>query len=117
MKRYGVSDVVRVCEPTYDISELEQAGVILHEMAYDDGTSPPVDIIKSWLALVDERFNKREGDCCIAVHCVAGLGRAPVLVALALIEYADCDPVVAVDFIRKHRRGAINNKQLQVRSA
>ena len=38
--------------------------------------------------------------------------RAPVLVALALIEsgmkYED-----AVDFIRKRRRGAINSKQLE----
>ncbi len=40
------------------------------------------------------------------------LFRAPVLVALALIEsgmkYED-----AVDFIRKRRRGAINSKQLE----
>jgi protein tyrosine phosphatase type 4A len=127
-KRQNVQDVVRVCAPTYTASDLNAAGIALHEMAYDDGTSPPNDVINLWLDLVQKKFGsspgKKKDDTnsssstaapggCIAVHCVAGLGRAPVLVALALIEYGGCDPIYAVNFIRKHRRGAINEKQLR----
>ena len=49
----------------------------------------------------------------ISVHCIAGLGRAPVLVAIALIEFAAMEPLHAVTVIRASRRGAINMKQLR----
>jgi protein tyrosine phosphatase type IVA len=43
----------------------------------------------------------------IGVHCVAGLGRAPLLVALALVNKG-CPPINTIDLIRKNRKGALN---------
>ena len=43
---------------------------------------------------------------------MAGLGRAPMLVAVALME-AGFDAEDAVEHIRKARRGAINTRQFQ----
>jgi protein tyrosine phosphatase type IVA len=114
MRKHHVTDIVRVCEPTYNGSELKSAGICLHESEYKDGTSPPKELIMEWLQLVDTTFYGPSADLssCIAVHCVAGLGRAPVMVAIALIEFASMDPVEAVSFLRERRRGAINEKQL-----
>ena len=113
MRKHSVTDVVRVCEPTYQGAELQQAGISLHDMEYPDGHSPPQPVIDQWLALVDKVFfSESGGDKCISVHCVAGLGRAPVMVAIAMIEFGNYDPVEAVSMIRRHRRGAINEKQL-----
>ncbi|XP_054432831.1 protein tyrosine phosphatase type IVA 1-like [Pteronotus mesoamericanus] len=75
----------------------------------DDGAPPSNQIVDDWLSLVKIKFHEEPG-CCIAVHCVAGLGRAPVLVALALIEggmkYEDTIP-----FVRQKQHGAFNSKQ------
>jgi len=133
-RKHHVTDVVRVCESTYSSSGLETAGISVHELPYSDGHSPPQDVLDRWLKLVSERFFRSPSSSsavasvttangtnlasvsalqpCIAVHCVAGLGRAPVLVAIALVEFARMDPVEAVVLIRQHRRGAINDKQL-----
>ena len=110
LKKYGVTTIVRVCEATYDTTLLEKEGIHVLDWPFDDGAPPSNQIVDDWLRLVKIKFREDRG-CCIAVHCVAGLGRAPVLVALALIEggmkYED-----AVQFIRQKRRGAFNSKQL-----
>ncbi|KAM9059647.1 protein tyrosine phosphatase type IVA 1 isoform 2-T2 [Megaptera novaeangliae] len=98
LKKYGVTTIVRVCEATYDTSLVEKEGIHVLDWPFDDGAPPSNQIVDDWLSLVKIKFREDPG-CCIAVHCVAGLGRAPVLVALALIEggmkYED-----AVQFIR-----------------
>ena len=118
MRKHSVTDLVRVCEPTYQTGELQNAGIACHNMEYPDGHSPPKDVIDEWLKVVEKVFYSgssepvMEARPCCAVHCVAGLGRAPVMVAIALIEFDNMDPVDAVTLIRRHRRGAINEKQL-----
>ncbi|KAM8923332.1 protein tyrosine phosphatase type IVA 1-like [Lycaon pictus] len=77
---------------------------------FDDGSSPSNQIVDDGLSLINVRFHEEPG-CCIAVHCVAGLGRTPVLVALALTE-GGMKNEDAVQFIRQKRRGAFNSKQL-----
>lgn len=71
-------------------------------------------MVAEWLSIVDmeERAsNEKEFPPTIAVHCVAGLGRAPALVAIALIELG-MQPLDAVEFIRRKRRGAFNKPQI-----
>ncbi|PVU99986.1 hypothetical protein BB559_000247 [Furculomyces boomerangus] len=116
--RLNVTDVVRVCESTYNTERLIAAGISVHNFPFKDGDVPSQTIVNSWLQLVNQRDAESAKKILelpvpttIAVHCVAGLGRAPVLVAIALIEQGT-DPVDAIELIRRKRRGAFNNKQI-----
>ena len=96
------------------LSPLYQFHTNQQDLFYEDGRSPPEEVIQTWNRLVNETFysGATGPKPCIALHCVAGLGRAPVLVAIALVE-AGQEPGQAVTFIRERRRGAINTVQLQ----
>ncbi|KAL1935068.1 hypothetical protein VTP01DRAFT_4208 [Rhizomucor pusillus] len=118
-QRWNVTDVVRCCYATYSADMLVEKGIQVHDWVFGDGEPPPAHIVDAWLNLIDERFSQKNTDSeqqspvpCIATHCVAGLGRAPVLVAIALIELG-MPALDAVAYIRERRRGAINNKQLK----
>ncbi|OUM60593.1 hypothetical protein PIROE2DRAFT_13612 [Piromyces sp. E2] len=116
MKKHNVTNLVRVCEPTYPKERVEANNIKVHDWPFNDGDPPPAPIVKQWKELVNNVFkSEEEGENkkqCIAIHCVAGLGRAPVLVAIALIEEG-MNALDSVSYIRERRRGAINNKQLK----
>eukprot|EP00696_Hemimastix_kukwesjijk_P001192 gnl/Hemi2/11525_TR3981_c0_g1_i1.p1 gnl/Hemi2/11525_TR3981_c0_g1~~gnl/Hemi2/11525_TR3981_c0_g1_i1.p1 ORF type:complete len:168 (+),score=14.80 gnl/Hemi2/11525_TR3981_c0_g1_i1:67-570(+) len=112
LKKYDVKHVVRVCDPTYSTAPFVQNGLTVHDWPFADGQPPPADTVTKWLELVKREFHGKPPTHPIAVHCVAGLGRAPVLVAIALVELG-LQPLDAVETIRARRRGALNSTQLQ----
>ena len=122
-KENHVTDVARCCQVLYPTEPLTAAGITLHQLDFADGTTPPPNIIEEWIAVVDSVFPHKRGkkvppetkpatQNAIAVHCVAGLGRAPLFVCLALISRG-MDSMKAVNFVRSKRPGAINAAQLE----
>ena len=49
--------------------------VTSQDWPFDDGQAPPQEVMENWFNLLKTRFNE-DPNCCIAVHCVAGLGRS-----------------------------------------
>ncbi|KYR00470.1 putative protein tyrosine phosphatase [Tieghemostelium lacteum] len=111
LKKYNVTYLVRACDPTYSTEPLQALGIQVFDMPFPDGGSPPDAVVNNWLRILGESYKKGVKET-IGVHCVAGLGRAPVLVAIALIE-SGMNPLQAVEHIRERRRGSINIKQIQ----
>eukprot|EP00727_Mastigamoeba_balamuthi_P004749 m51a1_g14272 putative protein tyrosine phosphatase (167) ;mRNA; f:343457-344306 len=113
LQKQGVRTVVRACDPTYDKETMSKAGITVHDLSFADGAPPPDAVVQRWMQIVTSTFDgKKPPSEAIGVHCVAGLGRAPILVAIALIEHG-LKPLEAVEFIRSKRRGALNVTQLQ----
>lgn len=115
---YGVTNLVCTCEPMYDFNVFQQAGITCHGLHFVDGSAPPSGILSRWLGLVKQTFRSvkrnRETEAtakCIAVHCLAGLGRAPLLVAIALIE-AGLEYLEAAEFLRRKRPGVLMPSKL-----
>lgn len=104
----SVKTVCRTCKPTYSTDPLTEKRIVVEELPFKDGAPPPEAVLDQWLRIIS--LAKGSGNC-VAVHCVAGLGRAPILVAVALIEDG-MEAENAINFIRKHRKGVFNTTQL-----
>lgn len=85
LKEHRVSHVVCATDRSYRVEELEEASVKVTDLSFPDGSPPTQEIVDKWLNLLKTEFLANP-ETCVGVHCVTGLGRAPVLVAVALIE-------------------------------
>ncbi|KAK1936515.1 putative tyrosine phosphatase [Babesia divergens] len=109
MLAFGVTHLVRTCETNYDDSVIVDENIVVRELIFNDGDPPSKEIVEEWLQLIRDVVANNGS---VAVHCVAGLGRAPVLACIALVEYG-MHPLDAICFVRERRKGAINRKQLE----
>ncbi|KAI7862536.1 protein-tyrosine phosphatase-like protein [Spinellus fusiger] len=108
-KRCNVTTVVRCCQQTYSAAVLAEHDIQVHDLPFKDGGVPPPSVVREWLSLLEDQDPTVEST--IAVHCVAGLGRAPALVAIGLIELG-MQPLDAIDYVRQKRKGAFNKPQI-----
>lgn len=55
LRKHNVCTVVRVCEPSYDTSPLKAEGIEVRDLAYDDGTFPPTNVVEDWFEILREK--------------------------------------------------------------
>ncbi|KAJ3381137.1 Protein tyrosine phosphatase type IVA 1 [Entophlyctis sp. JEL0112] len=112
-----VSHLVRLCEPTYSTAPLDAAGVrVIDSYAFADGSAPSSEVVTAYRAFIDSLLSSAASSPSavkptVAVHCVSGIGRAPIFAVIPLID-AGLDRADAVEFVRRRRRGAFNRVQI-----
>ena len=134
LKKHDVTVLVRACEPSYNEKMIREAGIEVVDLSFSDGKAPPKKVIKKWLKLVEMHFKLEDSQSKaledttsgpafeetevtklrpltksrIGVHCVAGLGRSPLLVVCALIQLGGCTPMEAIKLVRESRPKTLN---------
>lgn len=103
----NIKTVLRLCDTCeYDEKLLLNYNINVINMPIRDGDTPNRDEINEWIKIVNK---ESEG---IAVHCKAGLGRAPLFVCIGLIKNGGMSDLEAIKLVRKHIKNCLNTKQL-----
>lgn len=55
LRKHSVCTVVRVCEPSYDVAPLRAENIEVRDLAYDDGTFPPANVVDEWFEILRDK--------------------------------------------------------------
>eukprot|EP00835_Amoeboradix_gromovi_P001454 NODE_66_length_23959_cov_0.323009.p9 type:complete len:172 gc:universal NODE_66_length_23959_cov_0.323009:2657-2142(-) len=109
LKQLQIHHVFRLCQNSYSTIPYSDAKIEIHdEIKFVDGGVPSQAQVALWFKIIDSICDSET----IAIHCVSGIGRAPVLTALAFI-HRGMDPIESIEYIRKYRKRAFNNVQIK----
>jgi protein tyrosine phosphatase type 4A len=90
---------------SYTPEKIQNANIDYLNFPLKDGSVPSDEQIKKFMIFL-ERYNS------IAFHCVAGFGRAPLLLAITLILLYNYKPLHVIEKIRELNPKAFNTMQI-----
>jgi cell division cycle 14 len=96
-----VAAVIRLNAAEYDRTAFLEAGIMHHDLYYEDGTAPSRELVAKFLRILDSEQG------IIAVHCTSGRGRSGTLIALYLMLKHRFAAAQAVAWVRIMRPGSI----------
>ena len=100
--------VVRLNSELYSPSYFTALGMKHLDMIFDDGTCPPLNLVRKFVNLAHTTIAKNKG---IAVHCKAGLGRTGCLIGAYLIYRYGFTANEIIAFMRFMRPGMVVGPQ------
>ncbi|KAF2140570.1 uncharacterized protein K452DRAFT_229961 [Aplosporella prunicola CBS 121167] len=101
--------VVRLNSPLYSPTYFSALGIQHLDMIFDDGTCPPLNLVRNFVNLAHEMITVRNKG--IAVHCKAGLGRTGCLIGAYLIYKHGFTANEVIAFMRFMRPGMVVGPQ------
>ena len=100
--------IVRLNSELYSPSYFTAMGINHMDMIFDDGTCPPMPMVRKFIKLAHEMINQKKA---IAVHCKAGLGRTGCLIGAYLIYRHGFTANEIIAFMRFMRPGMVVGPQ------
>lgn len=101
--------VVRLNSELYSSSHFTALGIKHLDMIFDDGTCPPLSLVRKFVNLAHVMINEKKKG--IAVHCKAGLGRTGCLIGAYLIYRHGFTANEMIAFMRFMRPGMVVGPQ------